>query len=146
MIDLLHELFGAMERDTLAPDEVGAITHLDIRINELQRQIERLRMIIAVLCTTLVQRGVVDRESLLGEIRQALIRLDPLTPPSVMSEPPRPASTPHGGPYRDPAIAATKDPGAEPLRCVRCGRLVPQRQTNLTAEGPICDICWEPRI
>lgn len=120
---------------------------LAIEMTEQFRELQKLRTMIAALCTALVERGLVDQGELLQLMREGLMRVDPMmVPPTFDDEPNKEAAPPPSAdPYRDGSVRL--DAGEGPLvTCVRCGRLVAQKQTNLASDGAVCDRCWEPQI
>jgi hypothetical protein len=139
MSKFLDELLAARSSGPHAPHEI------DRSVIEQGGELLRLRAIVGALCNLLVERDIVDRAELIERLRDALHEIDPLMLPTLRKATVAtgPLLTPGANPYRDEVAA--KAPEAR-VACIRCGRVVAHKHTNLTTEGPICDTCWEPRI
>jgi hypothetical protein len=137
----LDELLVARSSGPHTPAEI------DRTVIEQGGELARLRAIVGALCGILVEKGVVERRELFDVLREAIHEIDPLMLPSL-----RKASLPATGPIMPPGANPYRDAqpsvpeGEREVTCIRCARSVARKHTNLTTEGPICDICWEPRI
>jgi hypothetical protein len=136
----LDELLSARSSGPHTPEEI------DRAVIEQGGELGRLRAIVGVLCGVLIERGVVGRHELMELLRDALHDIDPLMLPSLrrVSAATGPMLPQGANPYRD--VATPLEAAEERVACIRCGRVVVRKHTNLTDEGPICDTCWEPRI
>ena len=139
MSKFLDELLAARSSGPHAPHEI------DRSVIEQGGELQRLRAIVGALCDLIIERDLVSRGELMERLRDALHEIDPLLLPTLRraTAPTGPILTAGANPYRDEVAAKT--PEAR-VACIRCGKVVAHKHTNLTTEGPICDTCWEPRI
>jgi hypothetical protein len=107
-------------------------------LGEKTVEVDHLRCALSSLTQLLVERGVLDEESVKARFDEAVAELSRDAAP-----PPEPADA-TGSPYRDasPAEEEAEEEPPEMVQCQGCGKSVPAARTNVTARGVLCDACF----
>jgi hypothetical protein len=106
----------------------------DQNLRQMQRKFMQLAVTVDVLLDILAEHNLLDESEL---ERRVELRLNPPPPP--------PKPQPTGSPYRD-AVPAEAPPKPVPTTtCTRCSKRVPLPSTQITADGVVCDPCFNSR-
>ena len=93
------------------------------RISHLEQQIHELGMTLAALMKVMSEMGQLDARAVKMRVEAELEAMRPPAPAPIAAHPHK-AATP-----------------SFPVRCDRCGSMVPSTQTTITASGTLCDKC-----
>jgi hypothetical protein len=103
----------------------GDLDTLKMRVAEQDEVIKKLRTTVIALGHLVVSKGLISQDELQDEIQHVIAG-----PPASSSE----------HPYRIDTLET--DPTAIGQRCARCGGMFPKEKTTITANGTLCDTCF----
>lgn len=108
----------------------------DQNLRQMQRKLMQLAVTVDVLLDILAEHDLLDESEL---ERRVELRLNPPPPPAPVT------AHPTGSPYRG-AVPVEVPPKPVPTTtCTRCGKKVPLPSTQITADGVVCDPCFNSR-
>jgi hypothetical protein len=112
--------------DRAIESEALDVGMLQMRMNELSRELHEAQLTLAALMKVMSEMGQLDPRAVQTRVEAELEAMRP--PPPAPPAPSAPA------PVKQP-------PPSFDVRCDRCGNTVPSTRTTITASGTLCDSC-----